>query len=222
MTPGQWLLDFFWTNDDLLEASNKWGGVLMAITGAMIVAPQACKHALGATVGVAITKISMGIRSALARRHGGTLSQVTAVRSISFDSHFGAATATQSLRFEEKATVAEKVTWLKNQLEFIDARWQNAAARLDEIDQMTRRQLQELDTGVHAELKELRDQVGRIERDSVQIDATGLPPILAGIILTGVPEELAGWGVFGWMIFLIFAGGTIAAASRSYSSGNWR
>ncbi len=162
MTPGQWLVNFFWTNTDLLEAVNKWGGVAIAATGAMIVAPQATKHLLTSGFGKPIARAALRVKKILAHLRGRTPDQVTVTRSVAFDSDFGTPTLIQSEPFEEEATLEEKFRWLKTHLESLNAIWQARADRLDEVDQLTRQQMDDLSTRLQDRLEGLGSEIRRI------------------------------------------------------------
>lgn len=225
MTAGQWLLDFFWMNSDTHEAFNKWGGVLMAIIGAVVVAPQAAKHVLNFLVRGSAGTAALALKRLWARLRGRTLDQVTAASPVSWDSHVGKPAVTNFPAWDEAASLAQKVQWLKAHDDHLNDVWQGRFARLEEVDQQTKLKLNQLDTLVRGEIDRLGKQIRKIERDSVQIDATGLPAILFGIILTGVPEELARWDIWGWkmgwLVWFIGAAVAIWALIQSFRTKMW-
>lgn len=216
MTPGQWLLDFFWNNTPFLEGAIKWVGVAIAVTGAMLVAPQATKHFFSTRVGKPIAVIARAIRSLWVRPQDESIEPVTATRSVSYG--IGTPTVVQSAPLKERATLEEKFQWLRDHVEFLHDTWQRTAKRLDEVDQLTRQELDVLRSRVDVEVKRAQSQIEKIERDSVQIDATGLPPIITGIILTGVPGELASCKIVGWVILAVSIGLTLRAVGTSRRS----
>ena len=223
MTTGAWLLllEYIWTSTEYHEAFNKWGGVAMAIVGAILVAPQASKHLGYSAIGKPSTQLAGAIQRLWNRLRHRDLTQVTTTVSISSESQVGTPSAAQTLPWDEDAAIEQKVQWLKDHVKHLDDVWQARAKRLEEIDQLTKQELDQLTARVYNELERLGNKIGKIERDSVMIDATGLLPILFGIILTGVPEELASFGPWGWVVWFAGAAVTVGAVIRSLLSNIW-
>lgn len=221
MTVGQWLLDFYWNNAVLLEGFNKWGGVLMAAIGAVLVAPQGSKH-LWVTITKPLTQTGSFIRNLslrlLRRSRSATVYAPSAASKAGITDQV---TVTLHQPWMDEYTLDQKVKWLKDRVERVDADWRARAADLDAVDQRTKLDLRELERRTFDETARLQSQINNIQDDAVRIDATGLPPIVAGIFLTGVPEELATYGAFGWMVWIGMATITVVAVARSIKSNIW-
>ncbi|MCT9868993.1 hypothetical protein [Paenarthrobacter aurescens] len=221
MTTGLWVLDFVWMNTQDHEEFNKWGGVAMGIVGAILIAPQASKNFGKWLVGQPLTRLAQATQSLLNRIRGRELTQVTATVTIFNEPEVGRPSVTQTLPWDEDAAIEQKIQWLKSQLEHLNDIWRARAKRLEEIDQLTNQDVALLTTRVYGELEGLQEKIEKIQRDSVMIDATGLLPIVAGLILTGVPEALASWGPWGWVVWFAGAAATIGAVIKSWRSKIW-
>lgn len=214
---GQLLLDTFWNNASLLEGCNKWGGVLMAIIGAGLAVPHVVRHAYQRSITAATRMLEALKRLYLwvfRRRRSATVN-LSGAGSASAMGH--APTVTISPTWPADGSIDEKHDWIRGELRRIENRFEgfiekneNVIRHLKGISEETRRALTALQSELQAK-----------ERASVVIDSIGLLPILAGIVLTGVPEELselsaAGWGIFAFGCFL-----TVYAIHRSRKSGVW-
>lgn len=82
-------------------------------------------------------------------------------------------------------------------------------------------ELKSLEERAFQTLAGLQGQLDEKEAATINIDSIGLLPILSGIVLTGVPEELSHRGVWGW---LILGGGCYLTGNAIYrikKSGAW-
>lgn len=97
MTTGAWLLllKYIWTSTEYHEAFNKWGGVAMAIVGAILVAPQASKHLGYSAIGKPSTRLAGVIQRIWNRMLHRDLTQVTTTVSISSESQVDTPSAAQ-------------------------------------------------------------------------------------------------------------------------------
>lgn len=221
MTAGQWLLNFFWNNTELLEGFNKVGGVVMAFIGAVLVAPQGSKHIWARTT-KPFADAASAVRNLSLRFLGRSRSVTINVPSINVPISVGHPSVSVHEPWMNGYTLDQKVKWLKDRVERIESDWRARAANLDEVDQQAKRELKNLERRAFDEIARLQAQINEIESSAVQIDATGLPPIVAGIFLTGVPEDLATWGAAGWLVWIGMAALTLNAMIRSIKSKVWR
>jgi hypothetical protein len=112
MTEGQWLLEYFWDNSDLLAASNKWGGVLMAFIGACIVAPAAVQHRLQ-PVRRAMTVVKTWLLKVTGRSKPAHINVHVADVLRGSD---GTLTAVAEIPWKDDFPTEEKIAWLHRQL----------------------------------------------------------------------------------------------------------
>lgn len=216
---GQWLLEFFWHNQELLEGLNKWFGVLMALIGAVLVAPQGSKHLWDKWIARPWTAAKIGVLQLLGKSKAATVIVGPGEGGLS-------AVGTPTINVEDpwKAdfTDFQQIAWLKRRIERVDRDWRSMAESLDAVDNQTRRELKRLEDRAFGELAKLQHEIELIESQTVQIDSTGLWPIVAGIFLTGVPEELSKWWVGGWLVWLLAIALTVNSVRRSRKSGVWK
>lgn len=217
MTEGQWLLEFFWNNRELLAAVNKWGGVAMAFIGACIVAPAAVKHKLepigraALAVKTWVLKVTRRSKPVHKSVHVGDL----------LLSGEGTLTSVLEAPWKDDVPNEEKIAWLHKQLLHVKNDVELKTKRLNEADNELREQISELEQRTSPEIEKLQTKLAEQEALAVQIDSAGLPPIVAGIILTGVPDELSHIGAFGWVIWGLAVWVTWRAMRHSKRSGVW-
>ncbi len=70
---------------------------------------------------------------------------------------------------------------------------------------------------LRSDIAELRQQLAERDHEGARIDARGLPVIGFGILLSGIPDELASipWGL-GWVFPILGLGAGVAAALTPY------
>lgn len=68
---------------------------------------------------------------------------------------------------------------------------------------------------------ELHAQMVKAQTDSAAIDAAGLLVIAWGIILSGIPQELAGYPVVGWTVLVLGAMLACAMTRKTIKDGAW-
>jgi hypothetical protein len=219
MTVGHWLLEFFWDNNELLEGMNKWGGVLMALTGAILVAPQGSMHLWDKWIARPAEAARVKLLQLLGKSQAATVHVGPGVGTMG---GVGTPGAAQYEHWSDSFTDEQKFAWLYDRIERVERDWRSKTDNLDAVDTEIRRDLKELEQRAFGEVAKLEKAIELIESQTVQIDSTGLWPIVAGIFLTGVPEELSEWWVWGWVVWVAAAGVTIIAVRRSKKSGVWK
>lgn len=222
MTVGEWLLEFFWRNSDLLVGLNKWGGVIMALIGAVLVAPQGSQHLwerFADPLAKAVTTTRGKVRKWL-----GLTKDVDVVVDPPTVPFKGASKLSTDgeVPWRDDFTDDEKVQWLRNRIERVQQDWNSRAEELEAADKGLRDDLNELRLRAFGEIGRLQKLIDAIEAQAVKIDATGLPPIVAGIFLTGVPDELSKWWIGGWLAWIAMALLTLNAIRHSRRSGVWK
>jgi hypothetical protein len=120
------------------------------------------------------------------------------------------------------ATADERIELLHTYIESIDQAVRDlgndfAADRAD----VTRR-LDELRTRLSAQVTELRNVVNAGEAHKSRIDGRALPPIVVGLLLAGLPDDLAAVPAVGWSLIVVGVALTLLAirlALRDRRSG---
>lgn len=217
-TVGQLLLDNLWNDTAMLEAFNKWGGVSMAIIGALLAVPQAVRHLLHPVATVA-RKTWQAVKSRLGRSTSVDVN-VSGTASASVMGH--PPTITISPTWPGNGSIDEQHNWIRGELRRIEERFADHVENNDTVIRVLRSELRDLGNRVFQTIAGLQRQLDNKERETVQIDANGLRPIVSGIVLTGIPEELSRWGFWGWLIFGIGCGFTIYASFKSFENGVWK
>ena len=225
MTSGQWLLDYFWNSTELLTGFNKVGGVLMALTGAALVVPHGVRTlrrwAVGRVrrffrrVGTAVRSLRDLFFPPKGRHINVELSSAGSMASV------GTPTITVGDSWPEAESADARIQWLYMRLGQVEMSLRDNVANLEAADSKLRADLQSLRAELLEMITAIQAKLADNDARAVQIDAIGFLPISAGIILTGVPDELAKWGTAGWLIWMFFALITIASVKYSKDSGIW-
>ncbi|WP_285250231.1 hypothetical protein [Pseudarthrobacter sp. fls2-241-R2A-168] len=217
MTVGQLLLDNLWNDAAMLEAFNKWGGVSMAIIGALLAVPQAVRHLLHPVVTVA-RKTWQAVASKLGRTKSANV-ELSGIGSAFAMGHPPTVTTTSA--WPANGSTEEQHDWIRGELRRVEDRFVGQFENNEKVIGGLRSELRDLSNRVFQTIADLQRQLDNKERETVQIDGNGLRPIVSGIVLTGIPEELSRWGFWGWLIFGIACGFTIYAFFKSLENGVW-
>lgn len=218
MTEGQWLVEYFWNNSELLAACNKWGGVAMAFIGACIVAPAAVQHKLQPAKR-AIRAVKTSVLKVIGRSKPTHIS--VRVGDVLLTGE-GGLSSKLDVPWNEAFTAEEGILWLRGELLRVKDSLVKETEELKRADGQIRDQLSSLEQRTFPEIEKLQAELTRQQAESLRIDSAGLPPIVAGIILTGVPDELSTTGAFGWITCGIAAWVTWRAILHSKRSGVWK
>lgn len=104
-------------------------------------------------------------------------------------------------------------------IEALRQRITETESRLDELTKDVSREsaerkaaIADVERKLHAEIRKLNETLEKQERDATVLDARGLPSVAIGIVLSGVPEDLARipWHI-GWILPVIGAAAAILA-----------
>lgn len=219
MTVGQWLLEFFWNDTQLLIDFSKRGGVIMAAIGALVAAPDGFKAWL--IRGVAKIRVFPALWLRL-RQLFRPPSQTARPYSIPSELRIGGSlNLAPGLHWEEGADDSKKVGWLKDEVVRLEAKLRTDIAALVGRDKQHESDLLELRDRLTDDINRLQRQLDEKEAKTAQIDALGLLPITSGIVLSGIPEDVASWGVTGWITWFAAAGSTLFAVVVSWKKGHW-
>ena len=98
------------------------------------------------------------------------------------------------------APIAERIEALRKHISEIEGRLNEVTQELRQETSERERVVAEIGVKLNAEMIELRHLMSKQERQSARIDARGLPVIAFGVVLSGVPDELASipYGI-GWL-----------------------
>ena len=219
MTVGQWLLEFFWNDAQMLTDFSKRGGVIMAAIGALVAAPDGFKEWLVSGVEKVRVFPSLWLRL---RQLFRPPSQTARPYSITSELSFGGSLdLSPGLHWEHEADVSKKVGWLKDEVVRLEAKLRTDVAALVDRDRRHESNLLEFRDRLTDDVNRLQRQLDEKEAKTAQIDALGLLPITSGIVLSGIPEDVASWGVAGWITWFAAAGLTLFAVGVSWKKRHW-
>ena len=200
-------------NLGLLSDLNRYVGVALAVVGSVVVAPSGTVLLWHSTTDL-LRQRKHQLRDQLARflpflRRDGTVHAASATGGASA---FGIITATVSGRaWQPDAPVNERIEALRQHIIEIEG-WLNEVTRKLTEETASREQVvAELRQTLEEKTAELRRLIEDKERESAQIDARALPAVGFGILLNGIPEELASipFGL-GWIFPILGAGFAVA------------
>jgi hypothetical protein len=225
MTAGEWLLAL-WNNAELLVNLNKVVGVLMALVGAALAAPRAAAQHTSFAAKIALQPLQL-LGSAL-RRLGRLLGMKPRPQTIHASGISDHASVSDGLTIEVSrgdwdpaATVEDRINWLR------DA-YRNVEVGLAEARQSSSIEHQKIRDELEAKVFEIQKNIKDLElfifsetAKSVQVQAIGLGPIAAGIILSGIPEILASLAFWGWLVLTLAIAVTVAALRESIRNDIW-
>jgi hypothetical protein len=193
MTEGQQLLEFFWGNSEFLEGLNKWGGVLMAIVGAALTVPQAVRLHLR-PIKIAGQRAWREVKQALG------LTKPVTISPRSIESNFsgvGTPGVIMHPTWPANGSAEEQHAWIRGEMCRIEKRLTDHVENNEKVIRNVKLDLKSLEERVFQTTAGLQGQLDAKEAETIKIDSIGLLPILSGIVLTGVPEELSHWGRLG-------------------------
>jgi hypothetical protein len=205
----------------MIDASdaNRWVGVGIALVGCLVVAP-AGTGLLWHTAAGWTHQRGHQLRGRLARvlpflRRDATIrpNTVSAVAAVA------TATVTVSGRvWTPSAPVDERIEALRQHIAEVEGRLNEITSKLNAEREARERAVAELKQTLKEETAALCRQLEERERDSARIDARGLPVIGLGVLLSGVPDELASLPIgLGWLFPVVGLGAVVAAVQ-----GAWR
>lgn len=198
-----------------LPEVNRLVGVLIAVVGAVVVAPSGTRLLLEWSWGW-VRRRGQQIQDQLARvfpalRRNLTITAEPAGLAVAVATGWGSATVSRP--WDPSAPVDERIEALRQHILEIEESLTGVGQQLSQQTAASEGADAELDERLRAEGDELRRRLDEQERQSARIDARGLPVIAAGIFLSGVPDELASIPLgFGWPFPVLGIGLALAAA----------
>jgi hypothetical protein len=199
-----------------LAATNRWVGVIIALLGTCLASPQATRMLLDGSSRI-IVRPAAAVRRRVRLRVGQLRSSLSrfipALRRhhvvVTTDSVMGGDGAVGSISI----TATAGSSWQTHaptevKLEALHERLKVAEGKLTQIDQQVTGEIRQREASVtslrealRTEIAELRESVIKLKRDDTRIDARALPIVGFGILLSGVPDDLARLpSPFGWLL----------------------
>jgi len=200
-------------NLGLLPDLNRYVGVALAVVGSVVVAPSGTVLLWHSTTDW-LRQRKHQLRDQLTRllpflRRDGTIHTASATGGASA---FGSAMATVSARaWHPETPVDERIEARRQHITEIEGRLNEVTGQLREETASRKQAVAELKRTLEEKTAELRRLGEEKERKSAQIDARALPAVGFGILLSGIPEELASipFGL-GWIFPIVGAGFALA------------
>ncbi|WP_454859089.1 hypothetical protein [Promicromonospora soli] len=191
-----------------LEDFTRWLGIVIAVVGALVANPEATGHAWGSfwgTVGQAI----VWARTLLAR----IIPWLKAKPSGQHVVPGGIAGALPGLTghmrgmvdWRKDATVEEKVAVLDQRTRAMDKELGELQQALTRTNERLRAELAEKVGELRRETEELRGDVRALESDRVKLDASALPIIVLGVLVTGIAPDAVRVQLWAWWLLLLLA-----------------
>ena len=93
--------------------------------------------------------------------------------------------------WSEKATADEKLDTLHQQSEELRGRIDDLRTRHDRDRSSAQKEIREAESRLAAQIRQVRSEMSGERSQASHVDARGLLPVALGIIMTGLPDELA-------------------------------
>lgn len=189
------------TNSDVI----RWIGVAIAVAGIILATPGGIASAWHSTKRWNRKMRALGRR--LLRRPQqitGSVGAILARLNLS-----GSAFAHKWQRWLPRAGPDLKIDILHQQVEILLEEIGKLHAKVDQIGRDLRKEIQEAEERVMGQVRRVESEFHGERTRASRVDARGLGPIACGIILTGLPDELAGVAPDGWLGWLVVAVGTL-------------
>jgi hypothetical protein len=101
--------------------------------------------------------------------------------------------------WREDATSDEKIDIMHRQADILRDHIRGLLQYVDGIDNQLQSGLKDTGGRLRSELQQLASDLRGERNQASRVDARGLGPIALGIILTGLPDELAAVAAVGWL-----------------------
>lgn len=211
-------------NSCLLADINRWVGVAIALVGSIVAAPGGTGLLLkfGSE---RLSRAGRAVRAGLARvlpflRHK---PRVLSGGAVGASMSTGRAVGTVSgSPWNPSASVDEQIERLRQKLDQLERGLNDASEKLSLEVNNREQALAALERKLLRDVSGLAEQVQKQEQQAALIDARGLPVIGFGIVLSGIPDELASLPLgMGWLFPIagvVAAVGTLVHAIRKRHS----
>jgi hypothetical protein len=197
----------------------RWTGVLITAVGTLVAAPSGVARLYRAVAGTLaviwwILKLvfSKKARAGLGRGVGTFFKFLGAVMLGALAQQKPEPPATPGpiqIRWEEGASFEEKLEGLRKELERAFKEISDARREAQSADAELQKSLGQLSDDLQKAKADLYSRMDAAEKQAAAIDSRGILLLGAGVILTGIPDELAhfawlGWAAVGISVFVMF------------------
>jgi hypothetical protein len=171
----------------------RWTGVAIAVLGALIATPDGTR-----TAWHGITRAGNRIRDRLARYLPFLHRTIHAEPTLAA-AQGGAqsASASQRIEWNTQAGDKDKIELLHQQVELLRQQLADVRQEIPRVEAALRSDLERAEVRQQGAYQYLAGRLETRERRAARVDAHGIWPIGAGIVLTGIPDELAAVPVLG-------------------------
>ena len=221
MNPDLW--SALQSTEPILEGLSRWIGVLIAVLGAGLSAPHGVKR-LAANPTDKIVQGLRAMRSWLAKFipcfqkseeiHAGVANMMlTATGGTAFG---------RSSSWSPDADIEVRVSQLRDHLLSVEKYVEHVDSQVNQRVNKVSDDLVRLEQKHEQTSESLKATIHATEHQALEVEATGLPLIASGIVLSGISQELAAVAPIGWIVLL--AGIAIATCMtiKSVKSGIWK
>jgi hypothetical protein len=194
----------------------RWVGVGIACLGAFAVSPAGAQLLIHQTTG-AVNRATKQVLRWLHLRRGDRATTGTLGTAVSVESAQPVGRSL-TLGWNTGATTEEKVEHLRKQIAQLDRRTTEQHAALVESVRQVSVRLDMFAERVAGEAEELRVKLAEADRRKAETDARALPLVGLGVILSGIPQEIAALPT--WLLAPVLVGALALALSATASA--WR
>lgn len=193
-----------WEDERILRIT----GVLLAVFGAILVSPHGFKRLLY-VIKEWMIRVWRAIR-------GGSVNIAPTAGTASVGAHNPRVQTGTNI--PPDAPVEEQVRLLRTALGnlqvLVDDDYKELSGKIDKLTNLVR--------SVDTRTETLHKRMQQAQEEATSIDAAGLPVIAWGIILSGVPQELAGEPQVGWFFIVVGLILAVAMFRKTIRDGAWR
>lgn len=203
-----------WEDEVILRAV----GVLLAFLGAVLTSPHGWKRMVFLTkfwsksifirAQLWLSKYLRFIRRPSTTVHAGSASAGAGALSARV---VAGTTIPQDATTEEKVVLLEVA--LRNLQNLVNSDYENLDKKVTEVKSLV--------SQVSDQTAELHAKMVKAQEEAASIDAAGIPVIVSGIILSGIPRELATFPVMGWAALAGSAILAVAMTRKTIKDGAW-
>lgn len=188
----------------------RWIGVAVAVVGAILATPDGVAS-VWRWVKQRHGKVLTFARRLLRRPRSVTLSGGAILGAMTVG---GRVHASKWRAWLPHTNVDQRIEILHEQVDFLVERVDDVRRQVDRARDDLQKSIKEAEARVAKQVRDLASDVHGERSQSSRVDARGLGPIALGIVLTGLPDELASYA---WVGYAFIAGSVIWALAASPS-----
>jgi hypothetical protein len=189
----------------------RWIGVGVALAGLALATPDGIAAAWR-SLGRGFGKTTTLIKRLIGRQEQPDFTGRAALKPMAFA---GRGYVDTWMPWSEKARAAEKLDILHQQSEELRRRIDNLRTQIDGDISVVEQKIREAESRLAAQIRQVSSELSGERSQASHVDARGLLPVAFGVILTGLPDELAKVPALGWLVV------AAAASSIAYISRGW-